>query len=198
MTKAYYKSSTIGDLITPLIKGPVTRTQFVKFAAATQDFNPLHFDDDHAHMQGFGSAFAPGNLTFAQLEEALHNFAENGRLLRVVGTFHKFVWPGDLLTAKALISDKYKHNDESRIDLEIWIENQNHEIVVKGQATYLLWESAKEEALHHSKPPPLSEESKTEITKMIRTKLAQLSVKDIEEPETQVTTPEKSPKKKHA
>jgi acyl dehydratase len=197
MAKAYYKTSSIGDLITPLVKNMMTRTQFVKFAAATKDYNPLHFDDDHGHMQGYGGAFAQGNLVLGHLEEALYNYAGNGRLVHLVGTFHKLVWPGDLLTAKGLVSDKYKHNDEHRIDLEVWIENQNHDIVIKGQATYLLWDSPKEESLHTSPLPPLSESSKTDTTKMIRAKLAHLSLKEVpdETDETEVTIAPKSPKK---
>lgn len=197
MAKVYYKTCTIGDLIPPLVKNAITRTQFVKFAAATDDFNPLHFDDDYAHMQGYGGAFAPGNLVLSFVDEALYQYAENGRLIRLSGTFHKFAWPGDLLTAKGLISDKYKHNEEPRIDLEVWIENQNHDIILKGQATYTLWDSLKEETQHPGKLPPLSEASKADLTKMIRAKLAHLSFKEDTE-ETEVTSEEKTPKKRHA
>lgn len=199
MAKAYYKTAAIGDLIPPLAKSTMTRTHFVKFAAATKDYNPLHFDDDYAHMQGYGGSFAQGNLVLGFIEEALYNYAENARLVRLIGTFHKLVWPGDLLIAKALISDKYKHHEEHRIDLEVWIENQNHDIVIKGQATCILWDSPKEEAAHSNKLPPLSDASKDDTTKMIRARLAQLSFKDIEpeaEPTTEVTTPEKSTKKR--
>jgi acyl dehydratase len=174
VSKAYFKSCAIGDLITPLVKSAITRVHFAKFAAATKDYNPLHLDDDFARMNGYGGAFAPGNLTLAFLEEALYNFADNGRLIRLLGTFHKMVWPGDLLTSKALISDKYKHNGEHRIDLEIWIENQYHDIIVKGQATYVLFESAKDEAQSNQPLPALSEASKAETNQMIRAKLAAL------------------------
>jgi acyl dehydratase len=195
MSKTYYKTCAIGDLIPPLVKTTMSRTQFVKFAAASKDYNPLHYDDDYAHMQGYGGVFAQGNLTLSFIEEALYNYADNARLVRLIGTFHKLVWPGDLLTAKALISDKYKHHDEHRIDLEVWIENQNHDIVAKGQATCILWDSPKEEALHPNKIPPLSDASKTDTTKMIRAKLAQVSFKDLT-PESEVTSEEKPTKKR--
>lgn len=178
MAKAYWRSLAIGDLIPPLVKTSISRVHFVKFAAATKDYNPLHIDDDYARMQGYGGVFAQGNLTLSFIEEALHNFAENGRLIRILGTFHKMVWPGDLLTSKALISDRYKHNDEPRIDLEVWIENQYHDIVVKGQATYLLWESQKEESLQQNTLPSLSEASKHDTFRTIRSKLAQLELRE--------------------
>lgn len=177
MGKAYWRTAAIGDLIPPLVKSSVSRVQFVKFAAATKDYNPLHLDDDFARMQGYGGVFAQGNLVLSFIEEALHNFAENGRLIRLLGTFHKMVWPGDLLTSKALISDRYKHNGEPRIDFEVWIENQYHDIVVKGQATYILWESQKEEAAHHDGIPSLSEASIEDAYQTIRSKLAHLNWK---------------------
>lgn len=198
MAKAYWKSSAIGDLIPPLVKTSIGRVNFVKFAAATKDYNPLNLDDDYARMQGYGGVFAQGNLTLSFIEEALFLFAENGRLVRLLGTFHKMVWPGDLLTAKALISDKYKHNTEPRIDLEVWIENQYHDIVVKGQATFILWESVKEESLHTSRLPLLSEASKADMTQTIRAKLAGLSFREPEATPEELTLEKPKPARKRA
>lgn len=176
MGKAYYRTSAIGDFIPPLTKTPVSRADLVKFAAATKDYNPLNIDDEYARTHGYGSVFAQGNLVLSFIEEALYSFAENGRLLRLLGTFHRMVWPGDLLTAKALISDKYRHNKEPRIDLEVWVENQVHDVVVKGQATFLLWENQKAEAEHPRSLPRLSDVSSRDISKTIRAKLAGLSL----------------------
>lgn len=200
MAKAYWKTVAIGDLIPPLIKTSVNRVHFCKLAAATKDFNPLHIDDEYARTHGYGGVFAPGNLTLAVVEEALYNFAENGRLIRMLGTFHKLVWPGDMLTAKALISDKYKHNSEPRIELEIWIENQYHDVVIKGQATYILFESSKDET---DKPtlPKLSDTSKHDMIQTIRAKLASLSYKEDEsssDDEQNTSAKSKKPVKKPA
>jgi acyl dehydratase len=138
VAKAYWSQVAVGDLIGALIKPALSRVQIAKFAAAAQDYSPLHIDDEYAKAEGFGSVFAHGLLVFGFIEEALVEFGDNMQITSINGTFHKLAWPGDLLTAKGLISNHYEKDGEHRIDLDVWVENQNQEIVLKGNATCVL------------------------------------------------------------
>jgi acyl dehydratase len=79
------------------IVGPITRTQIVRFAGASGDFNPMHHDEPFALAAGTPGVFAMGQLQAAMLAEMVAEWlgAEN-----VVGygvRFRDKVWPGDRL-----------------------------------------------------------------------------------------------------
>jgi acyl dehydratase len=156
MTKLYWDTLEIGDPVTPLTKPPVTRVQIAKFAGAAQDYSPLHIDDDFAKSAGYGGVFAHGAITMGFATEAISKWAENGRVLAATATFQKLVWPGDILTAKGVVVNVYEKHGEHRADIDVWSENQNHDIVMKGQITVLLWQSEDEENAAKSIWPPVS------------------------------------------
>lgn len=162
MTNLYYETVEVGDPVTPLTKPPVTRVQIAKFAGAAQDYSPLHIDDDFAKAAGYGGVFAHGAISLGFAVEAISRWAENGRVLASTATFQKLVWPGDILTAKGVVVNRYEHNGECRADVDVWAENQNHDIVMKGQITVLLWRNEKEEKKGKGIWPPVSPETVAE------------------------------------
>lgn len=50
---------------------PVTRTRMARYAAAVQDFNPMHFDDEFAQSAGLPTVIVQGPFTVALLLDAL-------------------------------------------------------------------------------------------------------------------------------
>lgn len=154
MPKLYYDTVEIGDPVTPLTKPPVTRVQIAKFAGAARDYSPLHIDDDFAKAAGYGGVFAHGGIALGFATEAVSKWLENGRVLIAHGRFQRLVWPGDILTAKGVVVDRHDHSGEPRIDVDVWAENQNHDIVMKGQITCVLWRDEKEEKKGKGVWPP--------------------------------------------
>jgi acyl dehydratase len=154
MPKLYYDTVEIGDPVTPLTKPPVTRVQIAKFAGAARDYSPLHIDDDFAKAAGYGGVFAHGGIALGFATEAVAKWLENGRVLVAHGRFQRLVWPGDILTAKGVVVDRHDHSGEPRIDVDVWAENQNHDIVMKGQITCVLWRDEKEEKKGKGVWPP--------------------------------------------
>jgi acyl dehydratase len=159
MPKLYWDSVDLGDPVSPLIKPPVTRVQIAKFAGASNDWSPLHIDDDFAKGAGYGSVFAHGAISLGFATEAVSRWLENGRVLATTATFQKLVWPGDILTAKGVVVQRYERNGEARIDVDVWAENQNHDIVMKGQVTCILWRNDKEEKKGKGLWPAVSPET---------------------------------------
>jgi acyl dehydratase len=159
MSQLYWDSIELGDPVAPLSKPAVSRVQIAKFAGAAQDWSPLHIDDDFAKSAGYGSVFAHGAMSLGFAVEAVEKWLENGRVLSSSATFQKLVWPGDILTAKGVVVSRYEKNGEPRVDIDVWAENQNHDIVMKGQVTCLLWHSEKEEKKAKSPWPPVSSET---------------------------------------
>jgi acyl dehydratase len=159
MPRLYWDTIELGDPVAPLQKPAVTRVHIAKFAGASQDWSPLHLDDDFAKSAGYGSVFAHGAISLGFAVEAVQRWLENGRVLQSTATFQKLVWPGDILTAKGVVVNRYEHNGEARVDVDVWAENQNHDIVMKGQLTCLLWRNDKEEKKSKGPWPTVSPET---------------------------------------
>jgi acyl dehydratase len=163
MPKVYWDTVDIGDPIAPLTKAPLTRVQIAKFAAASMDWSPLHLDDEFAKSAGYGGVFAHGAISLGFAIEGIQKWMDNGRILRSTATFQKLVWPGDILTAKGVIVRKYEHNGENRVEVDVWAENQNHDIVMKGSIVSLLWRNDKDEKKSKTPWPPVSPSTVTEM-----------------------------------
>ena len=65
----------------------------------------------------------------------LTNYVGDGRLASYAVRFTRQVWPGDTLTAKAIIEKIRLEAGQNYIDLAIETLNQNGEKVVSGSAT---------------------------------------------------------------
>jgi acyl dehydratase len=159
MPQLYWDTIELGDPVAPLSKPSVSRVQIAKFAGAAQEWSPLHLDDDFAKSAGYGSVFAHGAMSLGFAVEAVQKWMENGRVLATSATFQKLVWPGDILTAKGVVVNRFEKNGEPRVDIDVWAENQNHDIVMKGQITCVLWRNDKEEKKAKGALPPVSSET---------------------------------------
>lgn len=132
--KKYWDQVEIGHMLDSLVDAPVTRTRIAQFAAASDDFSPLNLDEEYAKSAGYGSVFAPSIMAMGLAEEAVRSFAGNISLISLSGTFQRLIWPGDVLTSKGVVVRRYQKNNEYRIQLSIWVENQNKDVVMKGHA----------------------------------------------------------------
>ncbi len=138
MAKIYYENIQTGDLIPPLLKSAITRVQISQFAAAANDFNPMHVDEAMARTKGYSGICAHAQLALSYSEQMLRQYADNMHIFNMTVTFHKLLWPGDLLTTKGLISKRYEEHGQHKIDIDLWTENQNQDVVLKGKATCVL------------------------------------------------------------
>ena len=94
-----------GVALEPITRGPITRSQIARFAAATGDFNPIHTDEAFAQKIGFPSVIAHGPLTLAFLTQALgHNFGAE-RVRGVTAQFRAPILPGDTLRVEGTVTE---------------------------------------------------------------------------------------------
>lgn len=119
-----------GDELTPLVKPPVTRLQLVKYAGASGDFNPIHWDPERGKEMGLDGVIAHGMLSMGFLGEFAAGVAgpENVRRLKV--RFAGMVRPGDRLTCRGTV----RTADGGRALLDVWAENQDGQKVTTGEA----------------------------------------------------------------
>jgi acyl dehydratase len=115
------------------------RTQIVQYAGASGDFNPLHTDEVFTtKIAGYPSVFAHGMLTMGLTGTLLTDALGDGKLRTFGVRFRSQVWPGDVLTATATVTDVTKTDDGTLVALDVETVNQKGETVVSGTATAVL------------------------------------------------------------
>ena len=117
---------------------PLGRTDFVRYAGASGDFNPMHHDDEFAKGVGYPSVFGHGMLTAGILSHYLTDWLGVGSLRRFRSRFSGQVWPGDKLRFGATVTRAYADGEENRVDCDLMVLNQNGDVVLSGSATAAL------------------------------------------------------------
>jgi len=126
-------SVTVGHELAPLVKPPVDRLQFVKYAGASGDFNRIHFEEAFAQAGGYKSVFAQGMLSMAFLGQlATRDFGGPRALRDLAVRFKAITWPGDVITCGGRVTAV--DSAARRLTLELWAKNQHGETTCEGSA----------------------------------------------------------------
>lgn len=130
-----FDAVSVGDEAEPLVIENLTRTQFVRYAGASGDFNPMHHDDTVATSVGNPSVFGHGMLTAGLMARVVKDWFGPEAIRRFQVRFAKQVWPGDTLTCSAKVIDKREDGGDRLIDVECRVANQDGVEVLTGSAT---------------------------------------------------------------
>jgi acyl dehydratase len=133
-----FESIEIGDAPAPLVCRPLTRTDFVRYAGASHDFNPNHHDEIYALANGNKTVFGMGMLPAGYCGRLLTDWLGDGSLSRLRIRFASRCWPDDILTCTARITDKGNDTRGNFVECEFSATNQNGEVIIRGDATGLL------------------------------------------------------------
>ena len=131
-SKLKYDSVKTGDAIPTIAIDNVSRPDFVRYAGASGDFVPLHYDQTFVEAAGIPTVFAQGMWTAGCLSRCLTDYAGAGNVRRFKVRFAKQVWPGDTLTCRGTVTNKTEKNGEKLVEGELEVVNQKGETTVKG------------------------------------------------------------------
>lgn len=133
-----YQLTTFNDLVVgqkAFFRKTITEADVSHFIAITGDMNPLHIDEPFAKQTFFGQRIVHGMLSASLFSTMV------GLHLPGIGAIYKsqtlnFLRPvfiGDTLCAwfEIIAIDP----ETEQIDIRSWIENQNGETVIEGQAS---------------------------------------------------------------
>jgi acyl dehydratase len=129
---------SVGAAAPPRSIGPLGVTDFVRYAGASGDFNPLHYDEAHARSAGFASTFAQGMLSAGLLGSYVADWLGPDGVRRFQVRFVGIVWHGDTLTCAATVTRAYELDGERRVDLDVTATRQTGDVAVRGTATFAL------------------------------------------------------------
>jgi hypothetical protein len=126
----HYNDIEVGNKMPDYTSAPITRTHLVRYAGASGDFNPLHYDQTFIKMIGMENVIAHGMLIMGISGEAITSWIENKYLRKFNARFLSMTEPADLddmentkdratITVSGKIVKKYVENGEKRILCDI-------------------------------------------------------------------------------
>lgn len=128
-----------GDLGPHWRYGPLTREDFVRYAGASYDFIPLHYDDAYARAAGYATIFAQGLFSAGLLGSYLTRWFHPESVRRFRVRFRDLVWPGDTLLAEGRVVRLWQPAGGARCaDLEVALRRQDGAAAVTGAATVVV------------------------------------------------------------
>ena len=124
-----------GAAIPPFVVENLTRTDLVRYAGASGDFNPIHHDETFARAAGNPTVLGHGMLTAGLVARCITDFVGAGNLRRYKVRFATRVWPGDTITCTGTVTRCYEVDGQTLIDGECVATNQKGETAVTGTFT---------------------------------------------------------------
>jgi acyl dehydratase len=134
VTKLQYADVEPGTAA-PVRRHTLTRTDLVKYAGASGDFNPMHTDEVAATAAGQPSVFGHGMFSMGFLGSALTNWAGAGGVVRFKVRFSRQTWPGETLVTAVVVTGKREEAGRRLVDVDCSLANEAGEVKVVGTAT---------------------------------------------------------------
>ena len=146
----YWQDVAEGEELEPLAKVATTE-MLVRFAGASGDFSPHHYDETLAERWFPGTGIiVHGALKAAWLGQLVTRWAgEGGRLRRLATQDRGMDAPrhmrtrsepedGETWLCKGRVTGKRIEDGTGCVDLEVWVENDSGRITTPGEATVVL------------------------------------------------------------
>jgi acyl dehydratase len=121
-----------GASLPTIERGPIDRPQIARFAAAVEDFNPIHVDEEFAKKIGFPSVIAHGPLSLAFLAQVLGKAFGPENIRGVSAQFRSPVFPGDTLTVTGSVTEVLDRDGERRARCELRLSRAGDQVVATG------------------------------------------------------------------
>lgn len=137
MGTTYYEDVNEGDEA-PVKAHTLSRTDLVRYAGASGDYNPMHHDEILATKAGQPSVFGHGMFSMGLLATAVTDYVGVDTLTHYQVRFSRQTWPGEELKTKIVVAAKREEAGRKLVDLEVSLANAEGEVKVVGQATAAL------------------------------------------------------------
>lgn len=126
---------SVGDEGTELVVEALDRTDFVRYAGASGDFTPLHFDDGHARESGYDGVFAQGMFVAGVASRFVTDWVGIERVRRFRTRFEDQVWPDERVVVTGRVTDRRRDGEDLVVDLEFEVTTGDGRRVLTGEAT---------------------------------------------------------------
>lgn len=129
-TAITYNNINVGDAMPAFTSDPVTRTNMVRYAGASGDFNPLHHDETFVRIFGMPMVISHGMLIMGITGRAITEWIDDKYIRKFSVRFAGMTEPVDLhdfentskratITVTGKVVEKFEEAGEKRIRCEI-------------------------------------------------------------------------------
>jgi acyl dehydratase len=118
--------------------GPLTRTDFVRYAGASGDFHPLHHDEVYAQAAGLPGVFGMGMLHAGMLGVHLARWVGPENIRDFSIRFTGQVWPGDDLALTGRVERVETIGGVRTAHLALAVARQTGDEVIRATATAVI------------------------------------------------------------
>lgn len=126
------ETPAVGDTGPTITVEDVERRDFVRYAGASGDFNPIHYDEPYARAAGNDRVFGQGMFTAGVVSRVLTDWFGIDRIASFGVRFRSRVFPGDTIVGSGEIVDI--EADEAAVELEA---TARDETLLTGTATVI-------------------------------------------------------------
>jgi len=109
----------------------LTPRDFVKYAGASGDFNPIHYDQEYARELGNPGVFGQGMLTAGFASHFAADWFGVGNVDSSRTRFTERIWPGDTLTVEGEVTAV----EPPRVTAEVSVTRQTRDLALSGEIT---------------------------------------------------------------
>ena len=128
---------TSGEVLGPFSLS-ITRELLVRYAGASGDYNPIHYDDEYAHSLGIPGVIAHGMLVMGLAARVIRETAPLGAHLEQYGVrFRAMVETGQILQVWGSVSSVELTGQDQRAIVDIRVTGSGDVLHVTGQARFV-------------------------------------------------------------
>jgi acyl dehydratase len=121
----------------PLVIGPLSRTDLVRYQGASGDFNPIHHDEPFALAAGLPQPLSLGMLQAGMLATWATDWLGAEAIRRFRVRFAGRVFPGDTVTCDGRVVKSYvDETGQPMVDLELECSTQTGAVALRAWATF--------------------------------------------------------------
>jgi acyl dehydratase len=137
--QVYFEDVAVGMLLPPLLKGPITLKDLVKFAAATNDYSEIHYDEAVVRQRDLPAPLVHGPLKSAFLAQLLTGWVGVGGVLKkLTCQYRRMDVVGETLSCQGKVVATSVQGGEQLVECEVWTENSRGEVTTRGTAVVTL------------------------------------------------------------
>ncbi|WP_337959454.1 MaoC family dehydratase [Natrinema soli] len=124
---------SVGDTGPEVVVEDLEQGDFVRYAGASGDFNPIHYDEPYARDAGNESVFAQGMLTAGFTSHMLTDWFGLDRIERFTVRFQERVFPGDTITVTGEITDVADGDADVIVTADLEAKTDDGDVVLSGE-----------------------------------------------------------------
>lgn len=118
----------------PVQRHVLTRTDLVRYAGASGDYNPMHHDEVQAVAAGQPSVFGHGMFSMGLLGAAVTAYVGVTALISFRVRFSRQTWPGEELVTSIRVAAVRDEDGRRVVELDVALVNSSGEEKVVGTA----------------------------------------------------------------